>query len=728
LHATEKPLPVNLKPILLVGALALLLAPTVHAAAVRGEHIEAELVAERTAFLPGATNWVALRLKPEPGWHTYWLNPGDSGIATTVQWTVMPQGWKAGDIAWPYPSTQRYQDLVNYGYGEETLHLVPLEVPRAREDRATVQAAVKWLVCADICIPGTADLALSLPVSEIATADPVWSPRFEETRRRIPGPEPLAGTFAFSEDEMRLLVASSAFADASKVEFFPLANDLVNHGAPQRVALEGEHARFAQARSAYFGGMPRALDGVLVVHGGDVRAYRVTAAPGEVATVAASPAPAIASGEPAVPAQAPSLALVLGFALLGGLILNLMPCVFPVLSIKAVSVLESRRGDAAGERAHALAYTAGVVASCIAVAIALVALRGGGELIGWGFQLQSPVFVAFLAYLMLALGLSLSGVVQLGTSLMGVGQSLAEKGGYAGSFFTGVLAVVVASPCTAPYMGTALGYALAQPAPIAILVFAVLGLGLSLPFLLLGFVPALAAWLPRPGAWMETFKQFMAFPLYLTVVWLLWVLGRQAGVDAVALALLGLTLVAFATWLWSSATRGAIRTALAFVSAASAVGLLASPLMNTPRPRGTQGAPSVASAPTPVAPTAAAGLAAMPGSEPYSEERLAALRAAKKPVFVNFTADWCITCKVNEKVVFSRDDVRTALADAGVVWLTADWTNPDPVITAALARFGRSGVPLYVLYPADGDPAVLPQILTPDTFIEAVRKSRPKEE
>jgi thiol:disulfide interchange protein DsbD len=505
-----------------------------------------------------------------------------------------------------------------------------------------------------------------------------------------------------SDGDVRVRIAApEALAGATRAEFFPLENNLVNHGAAQRVALGAGDVRFAQAQSAYSPGPPLRVEGVLVVHGAAGRAFNVVATAGEVATVP----PAAAPVAPATPAAPPALALVLGLALLGGLILNLMPCVFPVLSIKAVSVLETRRGDRAAERRHALAYAAGVVLSCAAVAVALVLVRGGGELLGWGFQLQSPVFVALLAYLMLALGLSLSGVVQFGTQLMGVGQELAEQGGYLGSFFTGVLAVVVASPCTAPFMGTALGYALAQPAAVALLVFVTLGLGLALPFLLLGFFPWLGAWLPRPGHWMETFKQVMAFPLYLTVVWLLWVLGRQSGVDAVALALVGLVLLAFALWLWGEPARSRTRAVLAVAAALGAVALLAQPELRSAGP--------VAKAP--------AALARGGVRERYAEDRLAELRAQKRPVFVNFTADWCISCKVNEKVVFANEAVLKTLAEGQVVWMTADWTNPDPVIGAALARFGRSGVPLYVLYPPEGEPVVLPQILTPDMFIDALQ-------
>jgi thiol:disulfide interchange protein DsbD len=660
---------------------------------VSAPHVEAELVAEHTGWLAGATNWVALRLKPEAGWHTYWRNPGDSGLPTTLAWTL-PEGWSAGEIYWPFPSAHRLGELVNYGYDRQTLHLVPLALPAGLEGEFTVKALAKWLVCSDICIPGEAGLTLTLPVAEIATADPVWSPRFLDAHARLPRPTPLAGTYQLADGELRLQVEAAELAGASHAEFFAHANDLVNHGAPQRLALAGGVARFAQPQSAYFRQAPATVEGVLVVHGTERQAWTVAAVPGEVAAVAMPVAPA-ASADPAH--APPGLWVVLGFALLGGLILNLMPCVFPVLAIKAVSVLEHRRDDPAAERRHALAYTAGVVASCVAVAVAILVLRAGGQQLGWGFQLQAPAFVALLAYVMLALGLSLSGLVQFGTRLMGVGQALAEQGGYTGTFFTGVLAVVVASPCTAPFMGTALGFALTQPAAVAVLVFATLGVGLALPFLLLGFFPALAAWLPRPGRWMETFKQALAFPLYLTVVWLLWVLGRQADGDAVAIVLCGLVLLAFALWLCSEPGRA--RGVLAAAAALGALGLLAHPA---------------------IAVRAERPAAAAVEGEVWSAARVAELRAQGRIVFVNFTADWCITCKVNEKVVFGSAEVRRMLAGRNVAWLTADWTTPDPAITAELARHGRSGVPLYLLYGPQGEPEILPQVLTPDIVIHAI--------
>ncbi|MDI3261099.1 MAG: thioredoxin family protein, partial [Sinobacteraceae bacterium] len=384
-----------------------------------------------------------------------------------------------------------------------------------------------------------------------------------------------------------------------------------------------------------------------------------------------------------------------------GLILNLMPCVFPVLSIKSVSLIEARGAVARRQRAHALSYTAGVLLAFAALAGALLALRAGGRAVGWGFQLQQPVFVAALAYLMFAMALSMSGVVQFGVRLMGVGQSLAATGGYRGSFFTGVLAVLVATPCTVPFMGTALGYALTQPPAIAVAVFLALGLGMALPFLLLGYFPRLGAWLPKPGAWMETFKQAMAFPLYLSVAWLLWVLGGLSSRDGMALAAVGLVLLAFALWLWPR--RGALAGTLKLAALAAALALLA--------------APPLRAVPATPAPMAAAA------HESYTPQRLQELRSQGRTVFVNFTADWCLTCKFNERVALDNDAVRAAFAAHDVVWLTGDWTRYDPEITATLQRFGRSGVPLYLLYPKGGAPEVLPQLLTPAAVIDALPSS-----
>jgi thiol:disulfide interchange protein DsbD len=669
---------------------ALLLGGTATAAPVQTAHVEAELVAERNALVPGETNWIALRLKPEPGWHVYWQNPGDSGLATRLQWTL-PAGVSAGAIHWPYPHLHSLGELTNYGYGEETLHLVPLTVTAEARGSLRLSALAKWLVCADICIPGQAELSLDRPVRPEAAPDPRWTAAFARARAQLPQPAPgWQARYAVEGADFSLALGGPGLPLDAKLQFFPLANDLVNHAAPQRYARDADGLRLSQALSAYFVEAPVAVEGVLVAEQPDgTRAYQIRASAGTVAPVPL-PAPApVRSG----------LALILLMALAGGLILNLMPCVFPVLSLKALSVLKGTGQDAPRRRAHALAYTAGVILSCMAVAGLLLALRAGGEAIGWGFQLQSPVFVGVLAYLLFALGLSLSGAVHLGTGLMGLGQSLTRSGGLGGSFFTGVLATVVATPCTAPFMGTALGFALTQPAAVSLLVFALLGLGLALPFLLLGFIPQLARVLPRPGAWMETFKQLMAFPLYLSAVWLVWVAARQTDANGAALLLLGLVLIAFALWLWPR--RGLAGRLLRWAALAGALALLAHPAL----------APRDAAAAVPAENAA---------WEPYSDARLAELRAAGRTVFVNFTADWCITCKLNERVSIESARVQRAFRAHDVAWLVGDWTRADPAISAVLARYGHPGVPLYLVSRAGAEPQVLPQVLSPDLLIQAI--------
>lgn len=685
--------------------LALLLSmPLARAAAVHAGPVEAELVAERTALVAGQANWVALRLKPDPQWHVYWRNPGDSGIPTKLEWQL-PKGITAGDIVWPYPQIQRLGDLANYGYEQETLHLVPLSVAPSAHGDETLRATAKWLVCKDICIPGSTALELDLPMSGAAQPDPRWVSAFARARAAVPKAEPdWPAQFAVAHDTVSLSVDAPALQGASKISFFPYASDLVNHAKPQRIALEGQKLRLSQTASPYFVEAPARVDGVLVVDHGehDTRAYEISARPGAVAAVdeariSAATLPDTAQQASASERTPPGLLLVLGLALLGGLVLNLMPCVFPVLSLKALSLTRAGRD---GQRAQALAYSAGVVLSCVAAAALILALQRAGQAVGWGFQLQSPLFVGLLIYLLFALALSLSGVATLGTRLMNLGQGLTEKKGLTGAFFTGVLAVVVASPCTAPFMGTALGYAVTQPPLPALTVFAALGLGLALPFLIIGFVPGAARLLPKPGAWMERFKQLMAFPLYLSVVWLLWVLARQLDVGAAAQLMVGLVLIAFILWLWSA--HGLIASLSKLAAAALAVALL----IGLPK-AGTDSSAS-ASASTML-------------SEPWSAARVAELRGEGRTIFVDFTADWCLSCKVNERVALRSTSVEQAFRDGDVAILVADWTKADPAITAELARFKRNGVPLYLVYVHGSEPKILPQLLTPDLVVDALR-------
>ena len=680
-----------LRTLLMVALLAT--SVTARAESARADHIEAELIAENTALKPGE-NWVALRLKPDEGWHTYWRNPGDTGIPTQLKWTL-PKGVIAGDIQWPYPQLHKLGDLAYFGYGEETLHLVQITLPAnwPSTRQVDLKAEAKWLVCADVCIPGKAEVSLILPSEGSPTPDSRWTKLFANARERLPITAPWKSQFSTDSGDFSLSI-DGAKLDGSKLSYFPYASDLLNSAKSQRVAFDQNGARLSQKLSQYFVSRPAKAEGVLVVEQqpGKTQAYELTSAPGAVAVVKTSSPIAATKADTPI-----TLPLVLLFAVLGGLILNLMPCVFPVLSLKAISVMQNRGHAAKQQRGHALAYTAGVILSCGAVAVTLLALRAGGQAIGWGFQLQSPIFVGLLAYLMFALGLSMSGAVEFGTRLMGVGQSLTQGSGYGSSFFTGVLATIVASPCTAPFMGTALGYALTQPPLLSLSVFLALGLGLALPFLLLGFFPRLAAFLPRPGAWMETFKQVMAFPLYLTVVWLIWVLAHQTSVDGAGVALVGLVLVAFASWLWNRT--GAFAKILQVAALVGALALLAHPLLK-------------AASTTVPANTDQSGV--------YSEERLQQLRSQGRTVFIDFTADWCITCKVNEQAVLKTQRIQEAFAANNVTTLVGDWTKADPAITKVLEQFGRSGVPLYLVYLNGGEPKVLPQILTADTVINAL--------
>jgi thiol:disulfide interchange protein DsbD len=432
---------------------------------------------------------------------------------------------------------------------------------------------------------------------------------------------------------------------------------------------------------------------------------RVDRAAGVVTPMAAPPAPPAPAGATSAAPQPTEWRLgqwllMLLAAAAGGVVLNLMPCVFPVLSLKVLGFANSRNHHPG---LHALSYGAGVMLSFLLIAALLLALRGAGSAVGWGFQLQQPWFVGAMTYLFFALGLSLSGFWVLGGSWMGAGGTLASSRGYGGSFFTGVLACLVASPCTAPFMGGALGYAVTQPAPVALAVFAALGFGMALPVILLTLSPGLLKRLPKPGAWMEYLKQALAFPLYATAIWLAWVVGRQSGATAMALLLGGVLLVTLALWLWRFGTVARIAAAISF---ALALALLANPILN--------------SAPSRIGGTTAETAADW---QPYDAGQLAALRAAGRPVFINATADWCITCLANERVTLSSERVRSAFRDRDITYMKADWTHYDAAITALLAEFGRSGVPLYVFYPATGKPRLLPQLLTPDLVLKALDES-----
>jgi thiol:disulfide interchange protein len=662
------------------------------------ELVQADLIAEPIAVAPGQPFWVGIRLRIKEHWHVYWRNPGDSGEAVAIDW-ILPPGFTADPIVWPTPSRIPVAHLMNFGYERETVLLTRVTPPATIAAGAPLdlKAHVTWLVCEKECIPGETRLALTLPATGPGASprlDPRTAAAFAAARAALPQPAPWPARMDVGPEWLTLNVGAQGLkADAIRSAFFfPHAETLIQHAAPQQLQATADGLTLRIQRSALSTTPPTDAGGVLVIESAS------GASPARQAFALAS----VGIVQAAAPAHAAaSLAAILQaaiLALLGGIILNLMPCVFPVLSIKVLGLIELSGGSRPDVRRHGLAYTAGVLAAFTALGAALIGLRAAGTEVGWGFQLQSPVTVAVLAYVLFAMGLSLSGVFYLGGSLQGVASRLTRHSGLAGSFSTGVLAAVVATPCTAPFMATAVGFALTQPPAIALAVILALGLGLALPFLLLTLAPHLIARLPRPGAWMETLKQLLAFPVYATVAWLVWVLTQQVGSVGLLAALIGFVLIGLAAWSFNVAQtaapwarRLALGTvAVSLIAAAAAIAGLDH--------AGPANAPQTASA---------------ANSERFTPQRLAELLAADRPVFVNMTAAWCITCLVNEHAALSNPAVKAAFAARGIAYLKGDWTSRNPDITRVLEKHGRSGVPLYLLYAGGAAPVVLPQVLTP---------------
>jgi thiol:disulfide interchange protein/DsbC/DsbD-like thiol-disulfide interchange protein len=657
------------------------------------------LAAETASISAEATLWVDLHLEVKPGWHVYWQNPGDSGLPTAIDWK-MPPGFSAGHILWPVPEHFVQNGIGNYGYAGTVDLLVPIAAPKelAVGQTAVLDAEASWLACADICIPGGAKLGVKLPVAvQPAAPDPAVAPLFAATRRHLPVPAPFETRFASDARDFQLLVPSSAIGELRNPTgiFFPTKESLIDAAADPRIERRGDGLAIVLPKASDGTAAPATLDGVLALRGEDgaERAFEISANP-----------------IPGVPAEGGIVwwqALLLAF--LGGVVLNAMPCVFPILSLKLLGVAQQAHGHRSERAYHGLAYTAGVLASFAALGIALLALRAGGQAVGWGFQLQSPIFVAVLAYLLFAMGLSLSGVAGFGGALAGVGGRLAAHSGLAGTFFTGVLATIVATPSTAPFMGAALGFALIAPAAVAIGIFLALGLGLAAPYLAAALTYRWQRLLPKPGRWMEFVKQLLAFPLYGTVAGLLWVLIQEVGPGDALGALFGLVLVAFAVWVYGQTRFAAplgwwLGTGLAAAGGAAAIFLAASL--------------------TGAVPAKSAALRDGLQYEPFTPQRLAALETAGKPVFVNLTASWCVTCLINERVALDSGAVRQAFAERGIIPLKGDWTSQNPEITQFLQQFGRSGVPLYLLYSGrGGEPVMLPQILTAASVLDAIGKS-----
>jgi thiol:disulfide interchange protein len=656
----------------LVTALLVLIATPVLAQT----HIQPRLIAESSEPAAGSTATIALDMRTQKGWHGYWSNPGEAGFAPRLTW-ALPKGVSIGAPAFPVPSMLLVAGLMNYVFEGDHALLFDLKLsPDIKEgERIPISVQAEWLACTDeVCVPESGRFSVELTAGR-GTLD--QQPLFDRLRNRLPKPLGSTATYARTGRQLRLAIPFPADATIGTPHFFPATAGLIVDAAPQTFSRSGDQLVLNVAAPKDASG---AVAGVLSIgndHGLSIQATR-----------GAVPSNGTPVGTARTSTGWTTILLAIGGALLGGLILNIMPCVFPIVSLKALSLARAG-GDEGAAKREALAYAAGVILTCVALGGLVLGLRAAGTQVGWAFQLQDPRIVFVLLLLATAITLNLAGAFEL--RAFGGGEALAGKGGVQGSFWTGVLAAFVATPCTGPFMAAALGAALVLPVAAALAVFAGLGLGLALPFLAIGFVPALRRLMPRPGAWMGTFQRFLAIPMALTVVALLWLVYRQQGNVAgdwalVTVAVIGV--LAFAMRFRQSVRPVAMATVLGVMLAGGAVAIKAD-RMN-------------------------ANAATVDAGVPFSADKLAALRAAGKPVFVYFTADWCLTCKVNEKSAIETEVARAAFKAGGVTMMVGDWTNGDPVITRFLNEHGASGVPLYLYYPkGSGEPKQLPQILTP---------------
>ncbi len=654
--------------------------------------IAASLVAESPVVVPGQTVTLALVMKPDKGWHGYWKNPGDSGIETQIAWQL-PAGLTAGPIQYPVPEQLTVAGLMNYVYEGDYAQLIDVKVPAGLPPGSDlpIRARVDYLACTDeVCVPETANVAVDLTAGPTPAAQANRA-MFDRFRQALPRPLGSEARFERAGNRFRLAIPLPAGLELAEPYFYPLTDGALSYAAAQTFSRAGDTLIVETEAPSDSDGLD-AVEGVLKLSDGN--GLSLTAVPGAVPPAGTA---LQLQEQQSAPGASAMLAALLG-AILGGLLLNIMPCVFPILSLKALSLARAG-GDERGARREAIAYTAGAVLICLALGAALLALRAGGAAAGWAFQLQDPRVILTLLLLITAVALNLAGLFEL--PAVTAGGRLAERRGASGAFWTGALAAFVATPCTGPFMGAALGAALVLPTPVALAVFAGLGLGLALPFLVLGFVPALRGRLPKPGPWMQRFRQLMSVPMFITALALAWILGRQAGVDGMALGLAAALLLGLALW-WvgQRQTRGRSWLPLAPAALAAVAAMI---LIPTAAPGS--------------APATSKGVL---NPEPFTEARLAALRQEGRPVFAYFTADWCVTCKVNEKGALEREQVARAFAGAKVAVLVGDWTRGDAAIGRFLEQHGRSGVPLYLYYEPGKPVEILPQVLTPSRLVSMV--------
>lgn len=666
-------------------------------AAFTADHLRVELLVPGANLYTGAQgNQAGLYFKLQPGWHVYWQNAGDAGQPPAIDWTL-PKGITASPLQFPAPTRLPVGPLMDFGYENAVLFPFKLDASSAaKTGPATLRAHVNWLVCSSVCIPGKADLELTRPVAAGPAPLAPAPPLFRQFLSRLPQSLPAADKAVFQATASGFRLAVTTGQRETQAQFFPSDQTVIDNPSPQKLAATPQGLILTLKKDANISGNPAHLKGVLELSGG--RSYQIAAIPGVVPVPAESASPVVSF---------PTLVRIAALAFLGGLLLNLMPCVFPVLFLKGLALFNSCTEERHKLRAHGLVYTAGILVSFWVLVAALLGLRTAGASVGWGFQFQSPIFLLLMAGLLFFLGLSLAGQFEIGLTLTSAGGSLAAKQGYTGSFFTGVLAVIVATPCAAPFMGAAIGYALAAPAAVAFAVFTALALGLAAPYVALTLQPAWTRLLPRPGAWMEIVRQIVSIPIFLTVIWLAWVLTQGYGADLLAALLCVFLLLAIAGWFlgrWP-AKRWATVTATLIVLCAVALGCAAPSKLAT----------------NPTASTTTAPVQYQ--WQPWSAAAVSQYTSQGRPVFVDFTASWCLSCQVNERVALDRPEVQQAFASANVVLLRADWTRHDPAITQALAALGRDSVPVYLLYaPGQSTPQMLPAVLTPGIVVSTLDK------
>lgn len=665
-----------------------------------GPHIRASIIAETPAPRPGTTTDIAIHMVPDPTWHGYWKNGGDAGFGMQIEWTL-PPGVSIGDLQYPVPTTLIIAGLMNHVYERPYALLAPLTVSQGLSNgtRLPIRGEATWLACTDqVCVPETGTFSLDLVVGDGAI-DTATRARFDTWRAQLPQPLGSPVTYARDGDTLRIAIPLPASVTLDRPHLFVETQRANQPGAAQTFARVDD-TLIVETRAGADLGTLRDFEALIAI--GPGRGLSFTATAGYV-----PPPPDSAFQAPAERFDATLFLTALFGAIVGGLILNIMPCVFPILSLKALALARAG-GNAREARSEGIAYTAGAVFTALALGAALLLLRAGGEAVGWAFQLQSPPSVVLLTVLTAAITANLAGLFEFGALSFSLGRAnrlptpASGESPAKSAFATGALAAFVATPCSGPFLGAALGATLVLPAWAALPIFGGLGLGLALPFLALALIPALRARLPKPGAWMVTMRRWLAIPMALTVLALVWLLGRQVGVTGwlVGSAAVAAT-IAFAWWAGRLQAKGE--------SASPAILLIAALIV-----------PLSLALPQPVArdPTAAASDSLL-DAEPWSPARLAAARASGKPLFVYFTADWCVSCKVNEASSIDRDETARAFRAAGVRTLVGDWTSADPAITRELATHARNSVPLYLWYPAGGgEPEVLPQVLTPSMLVE----------